>query len=353
MAGDPKFLQKMMARGSSLPTITPRLLKKMLDLPPNPMTVKEQLRGMSEAGAAAESAGIVILRANYAFQSFYSSTLIEQALLTQAVAEPIVRSTLKLEETAGYGVALYPASESPVAVQLLLGGGKSGSAAIVLKPGDAYVSQQRFDGIRWGLPFGWLGGGAVQLRILQERDDVLFLPSVPEIVFQRIRLPVWSVTANPAAAGRGVSPNWPRRFPWPNSIDLNGNPQKGQPSVAVTPTKTIFRLRRTAPLLQTARMRLLIVQSDDLDLGSDGATLDAINASGTWIDVQWPAIGATGFQIGGVATAEFPSLTLDAGTSRTGGDNAIALLIDADGTLGATVALGTTLMCDVERFGTL
>lgn len=384
MAGGGRVVMPGRGAINSPRSIPPSLLKRLLDLPAQPFVAHESgsqaraqaaawlartlsdsgmaprdgsvagaVDSMRTAGTAAESAGVVSLRNNFNPQSFYSSTLIEQALLTQNIAEPIVPSTIKLEDTAGYGVALYPSSETPIAVQLLLGGGKSGSSTIILKPGDAYVSQQKFDGLRWGLPFGWLGGGAVQLRIMQERDDVLFLPAAPEIVFHRIRLPIWGVTGNPAASGRGTSANWPRRFPWPNAIDQNGNPQKGQPSIGVTPTRTIFRLRLAA-LASTARVRFLLLKTDDLDLGSDGATLDAINTSGSWIDLTFPQTAASGFQIGGVATAEDATLVQTSDiTCRPGGDSAIAIMLDMDGTLGAGTTLGTTIKCDVERFGTL
>lgn len=339
--------------GGRTPGIGPSMLKRMLELPPKPASVAEAVKSMKEAGVASESAGVVTVRNNFAWQSFFSSTLIEQALLTQNVAEPIVPSTLKTENTAGFGIALYPSSECPLAVQLLLGGGRSGSSTIVIKPGDAYVSQQRFDGIRYGLPFGWLGGGAVQLRILQERDDVLFLPASPEIVFHRIRLPVWAPGDNPAASGRGTSANWPRRFPWPNAIDQNANPQKGQPALGVTPTKTIFRLRKST-VTATSRVRLVLLKTDDLDLGSDGATLDAINASGSWIDIQFPQIAATGFQIGGTVITEFPAVTnVQDITCRLGGDSAIAVMIDADGTVGSTNGLANAVKCDIERYCTL
>lgn len=341
------------ARGGGLsPGISPSLLRRLRELPERP-SVASAVRSMQESGTAAESAGVVAVPNKFAFQSFYSSTLIERAILAQNIAEPIVPSTINVENTAGYGVALYPSSESPIAVQLLLGGGKSGSSTIILKPGDAYVSQQKFDAIRWGMPFGWLGGGAVQLRILQERDDVLFLPASPELVFHRIRLPIWAVTGNPASGGRGVSANWPRRFPWPNSFDQNNNPQKGQPVIGVTPTKTVFRLR-LATMASTGRVRFLLLQTDDLDLQSDGATLDAINTSGSWIDLSFPQIAASGFQIGGTATAEDATLTqINDITCRTGGDSAIAILLDMDGTLGSTGTLSTAVKCDITRYGTL
>lgn len=334
--------------------ITQALLKRFHDLPERPATVRGAVESMAEVGTAAESAGVVSLRAQFAPQSYFSSALIERALLAQNVAEPIVPSTVLVENTAGYGFALHPSSECPVAVTMLLGsGGKSGSSTITLKPGESYTGQTPFHAFRWGLPFGWLGGGAVQLRVLQERDDALLEPTSNEMVFHRIRLPIWGITGNPAAAGRGTSANWPRRFPWPNAFDLNSNPQKGQPALGVTPTRTVFRLRMTAVASQ-ARVRFLLLKSDDLDLQSDGVTLDAINVSGSWVDLVFPQIAQSGFQIGSVATTEQPVLVqINDETCRVGGDSAIAVLIDMDGTLGAGTNLDTVKFCDVERYGYL
>lgn len=313
-------------------------------------SVARQLDSISKSGSTPKSVGgPIVIPKRYNYQSYFDITKSadvvaggERAILSQQIGEPIIPSTRVEEATAGYGVINYPSSEAPLAVQFLLAGNGSSAQTFIVKPGEMYISKQRFDSIRYGLPFGWLGGGSVQLRILQSEEDLPIVQGIPEIVFHRIRVPIRAVGDNPAT----VSPNWPQRFPWINAFDFLGNSQKGQPLLSVSPTKTVLRLRKAA-LAAGARMRLLVLKSDDLDLGSDGATLDAIQTSGSWVDIQWPAIAASGFKIGGVATAEFPVTTIDSNTTRVSGDNAVMVLIDMDGTIGS----GTPV--DIERFGTL
>lgn len=317
-----------------------------------PRSARGILKEMSASGVVGGGAGVISLRRTYPYQSYFDSALMERAILAQPPSEPIVRSTFAEEPTPGFGVGLYSASESPVAVQLLLGNGKSGSATFVLRPGEVFMTEQRFEGIRYGLPFGWLGGGTVQLRIFPEKDDkALFIGAGAETMFHRIRLPIWAVTDNPLVAigaQRGVSANWPIQFPWINAFNRVNSPQNGQPSVVVDPTKIVIRLRKAA-LAAASRVRLLLLQTDDFDLQSDGATYDGIATSGTWVDFQFPATTASGVQINGVATAEFPIVTLDDEVMRVGGGSALAICIDMDGTIVST--LGAPVFVDIERFG--
>lgn len=310
--------------------VTPQLIDRLRRVP-------DDTGGAGGVGGSTQSAmGPVVLRKTFPYQSYYDSVALERAVLSQPPSELIVPSTRQVEEASGYGVAVYPASETPIAVQL----GSSGSP-FVLRPGEVFKSTQRFDMIRYGLPFGWLGGGTVQLRVLQgEHDEVSFFGE-HDVLFHRVRLPLWGLAAAPALGIRGTSPNWPTKFPWPNAYDFNGNAQKGQPSLVVTPTKLAVRVR--ANVAAGFRMRLVLFQTDDFDLLSDGATYDTLGASASFTDLNWGPGAASGFTVGGAAGAEFSSMVVDA--SPLGGSNAIAMFIDMDG----VAPVGTYI--DVERFG--
>lgn len=323
-------------------TMTPELLARLRRIPGD--DAAGALASMAQSGVQGGNAGVVVLRKTFQYQSFFDSGFLERAILSQP-PEPIIPSTKQSEDTAGYGIAIYPASESPVAVQIMLGGGRSGGTPFIMRPGEVYRSSQPFDGIRYGLPYGWLGGGTVQLRVLQgQHDDVSFLGE-KEILFHRIRLPVWGVAGNPAA----INPNWPTAFPWPNAYDFNGNAQKGQPSLVVSPTRTVVRLRTNGTLAAAIaggfRMRAVFYQTDDFDLNADGATYDTAGVSGAFVDLPWAGgNAASGFRIGGL-NAEFPLFTFDPTTVKIGGTNAIAAFIDMDSVLPA----GSFV--DVERYG--
>jgi hypothetical protein len=325
-----------MARGAP---ISNELLARLRRMPGD----AEVEPGQNAAPLGSTTSGVVVLRKTFQYQSYFSTTLMERAILTQSPSEPIVPSTKQIEETGGYGIAVYPSSESPVAVQLI-GSGGSGGSPFIMRPGEVFRASTPFDAIRYGIPFGWLGGGLVQIRVLQGKDDNVSFFGEHEILFHRIRLPVWALAAAPALGIRGTSPNWPTKFPWPNAYDLNGTPQKGQPSLAITPTRTVVRVR--ANVAAGFRMRASFYQTDDLDMQADGASYDRIDTSASMLDLMWGGgAAASGFAIGALVGAEFPTMMMDQDASRLGGSNAIAAFLDMDG----AVPPGTFL--DIERFG--
>lgn len=308
---------------------------------------------MTEAGTGSPGVGPIIIRRTFNYQSYFDNTALERAILASPPAEPIIPSTVTTDNTPGYGVALYQASESPVAVQFLLGGstgkGKSGSATFVLRPGEVYHGLERFDAIRYGLPQGWLGGGTVQLRVLQgPGDKELMVSPGTETMIQRIRLPIVSAADTLTLGARGTSPNWPLQFPWINSFDFNNNPQKNQPLLVVDPTKTIMRLRKinAAP----AVVRALWLFSDDFDLQKDGVTYDSQATSGSFYDIQFPSTVQSGLKINpaAAADAEMPMVTLNDEVTRIGGGACTLILIDLNGTLGSSFA--APVLVDIERF---
>lgn len=201
----------------------------------------------------------------FSFQSYFDDTLMERALFRQSPNEPIVASTLSDPvQTAGYGLALTPSSETPVAVQFDTGAQQGQSPTYRLKPGEVVRPEGKadgrpgfFTGFKWGLPFGWLGGGSATLVVLRSPDaEVRWATDHNEIVYHRIRLPIWDPTdvAFPAAAGLYTGPiNWPQRFPWPFAqFGTSSLTQRGQPGLAVMPTRTALSLRLATVTLAAA-----------------------------------------------------------------------------------------------------
>jgi hypothetical protein len=293
-------------------------------------------------GAEGHDSGVIISSKNFVFQSYFDGSLHEHAILTSSPSDQIIQSTRTEETSQGYGVLNHSTSAAPITVELVYPGRR---CSMVLRPGEMFISEKKFDAVNWGLPSGWLGGGLCQLRIIQSHEDFPLATGSPEILFHRQRVAMRATTDNPAT----VPPNWPIRFPWPNAVNDQNKAQGAQPLINIIPTKILLRLFTSGPIVGDPRCRLLILKTDDFDLQSDGVTYNAVNGAGTFVDFRWPSTTQSGFQIGGLTTAEFPLVTLDAEVTRIGGDNAIMVLIDIDGALAALMPLSV----DIERWGTL
>lgn len=234
---------------------------------PRPLT-RDALRKMGiDSGAAravvkgkpmsgAVPAPAVEFPAVFDYQSYFDDALAEKALFRQQPGQAIVESTRPSEpiQQAGYGIALHPSSQTPVAVQFETGAQQGRSPTYHLKPGQVVRPQGLgpdggagyFTGFTWGLPFGWLGGGSATLILLRSPDaEVHWTTEHSEIVFHRIRLEILTPAELEAAGGVYTGPlNWPTRFPWPFAqFGTNALTQRGQPVLAVTPTATEMSLR--------------------------------------------------------------------------------------------------------------
>ena len=180
--------------------------------------------------------------ATYPYQSYFDDTLQQQAILPQPQNEPIIPSTLSNPiQIGGYGLALHPASEAPVSVVFDTGAQQGRSATYALSPGqiirpfgrpDGVGNPGSFSGFRFGLPFGWLGGGAVKLMLLRTPDAHTLWNGFPEIIFHRFRTQIIAASAVPADPTT-LTPtpfyNWPKRFPWTHAIGNQGLRQSGTP----------------------------------------------------------------------------------------------------------------------------
>jgi len=274
----------------------------------------------------------------FAFQSYFSTALGPTALLPQPTnSEGFVSSTVVEEQLQGYGLALHPDSECPVAVQFRGGSGDSGT--YVLKPGQRIrpngYQGGAFEGFKWGLPFGWLGGGVAHLLVMLTPDAEVDLPGQAEVVIHRVRLPVIA----PAGAF-SADTNWPLRFPWPDAIATLGGvlvDQRGDPILSPKPTRTLLRLVNDT-LAAPAAMRIVWTATDDLDLG--GISGEVLSNNSSYLDMTWPAIGVS-------PPAAYPVITIEGPEVNLGGDFCKVTLFD----IGGGEITGDSV--DIVRYGLL
>lgn len=252
----------------------------------------------------------------FALQSYLSNN--EQAILAQAASEAIVPSTARLEQLPGRLLGLSPVSQCPIAVEFFGKGARS--EALILKPGQTVkpFGGDWFTEFRWGLPFGWLGGGAAYVGIAAADDGQIWWGGGdPELMFHRVQLRFGAAF---------TTPNWPIRFPWPNAKSVASGTtgsQGGQPALAISGTRVLMRLQTTA-LAAPGTMRITLANTDHFD-----------DVTANWIeDVVWPV---------GVAN---PLIEVGTPLAALGGDNAILALTDVDGNLAGKYV-------DFVRYGRL
>jgi hypothetical protein len=284
----------------------------------------------------------------FQFQSYYDSTLLQKAILPQAVNEPIVGSTLQKSNIGGYTFGLHPSSQTPVAIQPLVGGQGASPQAIILSPGQIYRPYGRpgdvagnFTGFNWGLPFGWLGGGIATLYVFPSPDADAAWTGHPEVLFHRQRI---AIKQPGDLAGLGAAPlNWPLRFAWPNAVSgTNSVPQGGQAAISITdPTRVILSLR-TNSLGAPADMRVIWQSDNDFDLDSTGAV---ILTTPRFVTTTWGTFAANGG--GGNLATNFPVMELSGEICRIAADNGGVVFLDMSG--GAL----NGLFVDVARYGKL
>lgn len=245
---------------------------------------------------SSEIASIVHIPDFFPFQSYFNAaaegtTPPSSAVLVQPSDDPIIPSTLrKRTGQSGYMLGLAPWSEAPVAVAFDLG--PAGKASpIILKPGQviAPASGQKFKGFDYGLPFGWLGGGAITLALLKTPDAKVDWTGIQsEVLFHRFRT---TILTGPIAANSLV-PNWPNRFPWPALYRYDGaNPPATQNAKAVISiaevTRTLLRLNVGATdITNDNACSMLFYGTDHFSIGADGIT--PVNTDEFFYDIQWP-----------------------------------------------------------------
>lgn len=283
----------------------------------------------------------------FTYQSYFDDTLLEKALLMQSANEPIVGSTKKSEGIAGYSFGLHPSSQTPVAIQPLVGGSPAGNQAIILTPGQTWRPTGRpgnkngnFSGFVWGLPFGWLGGGLATLYVFPSPDAKVLWPSArPEILFHRQRMQIGGFTL-PTNAPK----NWPLRFPWTQAL-RGAISQAGQASIGLESTQVLMSLRLAALTPAVGNMRMLFQSTNDFGLDSTGAI---IATDTRFIDYIWGTYVAQGGA--GNLSGAFPVLQLTGEAARLAADDGGLALVDLDATAQAGGPI-TNAFVDFTRYG--
>jgi hypothetical protein len=297
--------------------------------------------GALKAGAA------FALTDNFIFQSYFDSTLLETAIVpNNSQGNGIASSTFRDRPVAGVGIALLPMSQTPIAVlPVSLTGDAASQAAVVLKPGEVYYPGSTFRSLKYGVPYGWLGGGTVYMVILRENIGDVSATGSPEMIVHRQRMIVRDGTYNPASLPK----NWPARFPWINATNNLAQAQQGAPFLAPQFTRVALRLRVTNLAAQGV-VRLFVAGTEDFDEQNTAqdavSAYDAPTTSGMFYDNFFPVISPSGAQVGGLDLSEFPVTVIGKDFIPPGGDAATAVMLDMTGnTAGNPI--------DVIRYGTL
>ncbi len=290
-----------------------------------------------------DSPGVALTQL-FAYQSYFDSTLLEKAILTQSQNEPIVGSTKVTANVGGYMFGLHPSSQTPVAIRPIVGGSTASPQAIILKPGQTYRPHGRiegrpghFSGFDWGLPFGWLGGGVATLYVFPASDARVEWNGDPEVLFHRQRMKIVAPAALPANASK----NWPVRFPWTQALrGASSVPQSGAAIISVgTPTRVEMSLR-LASMVTASTMRMLIQESNDFGLDSAGAI---IPAEALFDDYVWGTYAAAGGA--GNLSTHYPVQQYDGPLVRLAADDGGVCLVDI------SASTLTNAYVDICRYG--
>lgn len=282
----------------------------------------------------ATNAPAVQISQKFQFQSYFDSNLLQNALLNQPQNEPIVPSTRSpVVQLSGYGVGLHPSSQAPIAITFDTGAQQGASQALRLTPGQMvrpYGSPHgkpgAFSGFRFGLPFGWLGGGSVSLLVLRTPDAQVAWQNGPEIIFHRMRMPVYQPGQEPI--GTSLPYNWPLRFPWPKGFYGQSGlaspiAQQGQPALAVSPTRTAMMLR--VPTLENpADFRCVFIGSNDFGLDLNGTVITTDAAS---VDITFGNFAQTA----GAIFTQYPTQMFTGQLERFAADDGALLVINNSG----------------------
>lgn len=309
------------------------------------MVAKSQAVQPVESVVPSSDAPVQQITKQFTYQSYFDYTLLERAILSQPTNSQIIQSTMEESQIPGYAIGLHPSSETPVAIEFRVGGQSSSSQAIILKPGQVVrphglprgTESRQFSGFRWGLPFGWLGGGVATLLVFPSPDADVSWNGNKEVIFHRQRMVIYNSGALPTNAPH----NWPLNFPWTQA--LQGSvpvSMQGQPLITVEPTKTIMRL--VSPGIATPEtMRIIFQGTNDFDTDSAG---NVVLSPVGFVDQVWGTFTPVGT---GNLAAQFPYIVLGDTLAALGADDGGVALVD----VGTGNIAG--LYVDVVRYGRL
>lgn len=299
--------------------------------------------------------GLTFLSTVFPYQSYFDSTALHTAVRDPGAGDFLAKDNLQSENIAGYGVALHPSSETPVAVEFQRAQGSQAGSKVILKPGQIVYpfgreASARFEGLRFGLPAGWLGGGMATLVVITSPEALLDWPKEEqEVVFHRQRILVqrvsiynWNNTVWPR--------NWPTRFPSMTTRRAGTGltlDQSGRPSLRVAPTRTQLSLRvNTIPAPVTTRMVLLGSEAFELD------NVGALDTPGRFTDVVWPET----VDLGGNPPPQYPVVEFKSGPLVSLGTERVAncgLIVLGDTSATLQPVAGTPIYMDIVRYGHL
>jgi hypothetical protein len=298
------------------------------------------IRGVAQSGNS--NAPAVEITANYPYQSYFDSTLLQNAILRQAPNEQIVGTTKETSTLSGYALGLHPSSETPIAVQFKSGEQQGGSAVFRIKPGEVirpYGTPDgvggRFSGFDFGLPFGWLGGGNATLVVFRTADSTVDWIDRSELIFHRQRMQILA----PASVPTTPAKNWPNQVPWLYAASgASQLTQRGTPALVVTPTRTVMSLR--GDLAVTGTMRVYLIGTDEFAEGANGVAnlTEALGYDVTW--GTWTSLGSANF------AAQFQYQFLPPEMFRVNANGGGLILVDTGSNLAG-------LYVDVVRYGVL
>lgn len=282
----------------------------------------------------------------YLYQSYFDTTLHEKAILEQSINDPIVSSTMQEQQVMGYAVGLHPSSQTPVAVRFRQGKTSAASQAVTLKPGQIFKpTGGQFSGLRYGLPFGWLGGGSAQLVVFTTPEAHCDWGESAEILFHRQNIPIYQ----PAQVGvlfTSAACNWPIAFPWQKAQrGTDSIVQSGKPLVSLTPTRTALVLRGLTSLATNPEMLALWQGTDDFGLNSAGA-IDTVNLTPVISAVNWPTFNSSAYN--GIYQNSVPILMMGDEWARLSCSQGGVVFMDNSGTAALS---GCSV--DVCRYGRL
>ncbi len=302
---------------------------------------------------------------SFTYQSYFSSTQFQKALLPCPAGGAIIPGTNEDVQVAGYALALHSASETPITVTFKGNDGSGSSIPQLLKPGclvrpigTPNGAPSAFTGFTWGLPAGWLGGGLANLLVLQSPDADAAIYGNPEIPFHRQRIQITrQATAMPTIAAWPC--NWPLKFPFWGAQSLT-DLQSAAPIFKIEPTRTVLRLR-LATVGTAATMRAIWMGTDHFDANSatnqNSALQTATGALDTTAaqveDVVWGTTAPAG-TAGATAPAQYQQIEftsgpfVNAGCERSASSGVVFVAVDAGSALDAA-----EVMIDVIRYGKL
>lgn len=308
--------------------------------------------------ASIESAGLqavvdgnaIQISKTFTWQSYFDSTLLQNAVLSQPANTTIVSPVEN--QFPGYAIGLHPSSQTAISV-IVKGFGTTGNSSIyTLVPGQIITpfGGNKFRSFRWGLPFGWLGGGMANLLVLQNPYEPEMFSARPEIPYHRARFQVLQPATLLATGGTNNAPlNWPGRFPWINAaISISGQvvPQAGNPSVSPEPTRILMTLRGVASLATPTPMRAIIQASDEFGLDAGGVAGATTLTNSPFQEIVWPAWNSIGTN--GNLAAQNPVLEFDTTSPlvRLAADSAGVVFVDDSG-----AGVLANAFVDVVRYG--